>query len=108
MTAIPLGTDLVLARVQDGIGWLTLNNVAKRNAITVAMWEAMATATAAFIADDAVRLVVLHGAGGRSFAAGADIGEMERMRGRAAPMNTPPAPRPPAPCWTGWKSRCWR
>jgi len=85
VTGIDLGTDLVLARAQDGIGWLTLNNAAKRNAITVAMWEAMATATAAFIADDDVRLVVLNGAGGRSFAAGADIGEMERMRaeGRA-------------------------
>ena len=82
---LALPTDLVLARRQAGVGWLTLNNPAKRNAMTVAMWEAMAIAVAEFVADASIRLLVLHGAGGRSFAAGADIGEAERMRieGRA-------------------------
>jgi enoyl-CoA hydratase/carnithine racemase len=85
-TVLDLPTDLVLARKQDGIGWVTLNNAAKRNAISMAMWEAMAAAFADFTADPLVRLVVMQGAGGRSFAAGADIGEMERMgaEGRAA------------------------
>lgn len=83
---LALPTDLVLARSRDGVGRVTLNNAAKRNAITMAMWEAMAAAFADFAADPEVRLVVLEGAGGKSFAAGADIGEMERMRseGRAA------------------------
>jgi enoyl-CoA hydratase/carnithine racemase len=83
---LALPTDLVLARKQDGVGRVTLNNAAKRNAMTMAMWDAMAAAFADFAADPAVRLVVIEGAGGRSFAAGADIGEMERMRseGRAA------------------------
>ncbi|SFK15280.1 enoyl-CoA hydratase [Falsiroseomonas stagni] len=86
MTDLTLPTDLVLARKADGIGWITLNNAAKRNAITLAMWDAMAAAVTDFMADDAVRLVVMSGAGEKSFAAGADIGEMERMRaeGRAA------------------------
>lgn len=86
VTVLDLPTNLLLARKQGGIGWVTLNNPAKRNAITIAMWEAMAAAFADFAADPAVRLVVLHGAGQRSFAAGADIGEMERLRmeGRAA------------------------
>lgn len=80
-----LPTGLVLARKADGIGWITLNNPAKRNAITMAMWEAMAAACADFMADGSVRVAVLSGAGGAAFAAGADIGEMERMReaGRA-------------------------
>lgn len=81
-----LPTDLVRAERRDGVGWVTLDNAAKRNAITMAMWEAMATAFAAFAGDPDVRVVVLQGAGGKAFASGADIGEMERMRaeGRAA------------------------
>jgi enoyl-CoA hydratase/carnithine racemase len=77
---IALPTDLVLAHKRDGVAWITLNNAAKRNAISLEMWEGMAIAVADAIADPAVRLVVLRGAGGRSFAAGADIGEAERMR----------------------------
>jgi enoyl-CoA hydratase/carnithine racemase len=83
---LALPTELVRAEIRDGVGWVTIDNAAKRNAITMAMWEAMATAFAAFADDPAVRAVVLRGGGGKAFASGADIGEMERMRaeGRAA------------------------
>jgi enoyl-CoA hydratase/carnithine racemase len=77
-TAIPLPTDLVLAGKRDGVGWLTLNNPAKRNAISLAMWEGIAVAVADFIADPALRVVVMQGAGGKSFAAGADISEFAK------------------------------
>ena len=66
-------------RVEAGVGWITLRNPAKRNALTLAMWAAMTRALADFAADPAVRVVVMHGTGGRAFCAGADIGEMERM-----------------------------
>jgi enoyl-CoA hydratase/carnithine racemase len=65
------------------VGWITLNQPEKRNAISLAMWQALGEAATAFAADDAVRVVVMRGAGGRSFAAGADISEFESQRANA-------------------------
>jgi len=83
-TAIPLPTDKILARSGDGIGWLTFNQPEKRNAISLSMWEGVAAAARAFAADDSVRVVVMHGAGGKAFASGADISEFETSRNSAA------------------------
>ncbi|MEO7335627.1 MAG: enoyl-CoA hydratase/isomerase family protein, partial [Caldimonas sp.] len=82
--SIPLQTDKIVARVVDGIGWLTINNPARRNAVSLEMWQGLGDATAAFEASDDVRVVVVHGAGGKSFAAGADISEFEKFRADAA------------------------
>jgi enoyl-CoA hydratase len=76
---LDLPTPLLRARSEGGIGWITFDNQTKRNALTLAMWEAMTDAFAAFAADASVRLVVMHGAGGRAFCAGAEVNEMERM-----------------------------
>ena len=81
--SIPLQTDKVLAKVVDGVGWLTLNNPDRRNAISLEMWQAIGDATAAFESRNEVRVVVVHGAGGKSFAAGADISEFEKYRADA-------------------------
>lgn len=54
-----------------GIGRITLSRGAKKNAITTAMYAAMADAVAAYIADDEVRVVLL--AGGPDFTAGNDL-----------------------------------
>ena len=80
---IPLRTAKVVARVIGGVGWLTLNNPERRNAISLEMWQAIGDATAAFEARRDVRVVVVHGAGGKSFAAGADISEFEKFRANA-------------------------
>ncbi|HLW46199.1 MAG TPA: enoyl-CoA hydratase [bacterium] len=63
---------------------LTLNRPEKRNAITVAMWEALPGVLAPLEADAAVRVVVVRGAGEEAFASGADISEFERVRNGAA------------------------
>ncbi|MXP65281.1 enoyl-CoA hydratase [Roseomonas sp. M0104] len=84
---IPASSDAgtkILTRKQDGIGWLTINQPEKRNAISLAMWDAIAAAAEDFAADDAVRVVVMHGAGGKAFASGADISEFDRVRADAA------------------------
>lgn len=73
-------TDKIVATSAEGIGWLMLNNPAKRNAISLDMWQGMAEALARFEADPQVRCVVIHGAGGKSFAAGADISQFEDQR----------------------------
>jgi enoyl-CoA hydratase len=80
---IDLGTSKVLARIDNGVGWITLNNPERRNAISLDMWGAMAIAATQFSASDDVRAVVLHGAGGKAFASGADISEFENNRANA-------------------------
>ena len=80
---LALDTGKILAEVSDGVGWLTFNNPERRNAVSLEMWQGLAQATTAFEADPEVRVVVLRGAGGRSFAAGADISEFEQHRANA-------------------------
>ena len=82
-TALELPTDKVLARKRDGVGWLTFNQPERRNAMSLAMWDAVALAAADFAADPGGRVVVMHGAGGKAFTAGADISEFEKSRADA-------------------------
>jgi enoyl-CoA hydratase len=82
--AIELKTARILACVEDGTGWLTFNNPERRNAVSLEMWQGMSDAMTAFEADPEVRVVVMRGAGGKSFAAGADISEFEQHRANAA------------------------
>lgn len=78
-----LNTEKMLARVEDGIGWVTFNNPAKRNAISLEMWEALATILEEFQRDEGVRVVVMLGAGDKAFVSGADISEFDSKRGSA-------------------------
>lgn len=80
---LPLATPRIVAEVEEGVGWLTINHPERRNAVSLEMWAALGDAAEAFEADAEVRVVVLQGAGGRSFAAGADISEFERLRADA-------------------------
>jgi enoyl-CoA hydratase len=73
----------ILARISDGAGWITFNQPEKRNAMSVDMWEGMGAALDAFAADDAVRCVVLTGAGEKAFVSGADISQFEKARADA-------------------------
>ena len=79
-----LKTDKMLAHVDDGIGWVTFNNPARRNAISLEMWDAIATILESYQQDDRVRVVVLHGAGDQAFVSGADISEFDTKRSTAA------------------------
>jgi enoyl-CoA hydratase/carnithine racemase len=66
---------------RDGdIATVALNNTGKLNAITVAMWRELARAMHELSADDALRCIVLRGAGDEAFAAGADIAEFAHAR----------------------------
>ncbi len=75
-----LSTTKMLAHVADNIGWVTFNNPERRNAVSLEMWQALGDIMEAFDADPGVRLVVLRGAGDKSFVAGADISEFEKHR----------------------------
>jgi enoyl-CoA hydratase/carnithine racemase len=62
------------------IATVALNNPGKLNALNVSMWQALARAMHELAADDALRCIVLRGAGDEAFAAGADIAEFAHAR----------------------------
>ncbi|MBM9460829.1 enoyl-CoA hydratase/isomerase family protein [Nocardioides sp. zg-536] len=65
-------TSFVLSRVEDGIGFLTLNDPDRLNPVTFERIAQINTAAREMSARDDVRVVVVTGAG-RSFCAGADL-----------------------------------
>lgn len=77
----------LITEVADGIGWLIFDNQEKRNAIGRAMLAEFPNALDRFAADDAVRVVVLRGAGERAFTAGADIKELGEQPMRVSAGN---------------------
>ena len=66
-------TDEVLVRVEHGVGFLTLNRPQAINSLTHTMVTAMDAALTAWADDDAVRAVVVSGAGDRGLCAGGDV-----------------------------------
>ena len=76
-------TDKILAEKDGPIGWLTLNNPARRNALSLEMWEGIATVLGDFAGVPEIRVVVVRGAGDEDFASGADISQFEEARADA-------------------------
>ncbi|MCB1509187.1 MAG: enoyl-CoA hydratase/isomerase family protein [Hyphomicrobiaceae bacterium] len=73
----------IIATIEAGIGTLSVANEAKRNAVTLSMWSALGDLAASLDADDAVRVIVLTGAGS-TFVSGADISEFDTVRADGA------------------------
>jgi enoyl-CoA hydratase/carnithine racemase len=66
---------------KDGpIGWIIFNQPEKRNAVSQEMWELMPGYVHDLATDDAIRVVVLRGAGDQAFVAGADISQFKERR----------------------------
>ncbi len=61
--------------------WVTLNRPAKHNAITAEMWSALPAIARQVETMPSIRTVLLRGAGGAAFSAGADIAEMRQNLG---------------------------
>ena len=77
---IPLPTENKLAAIDGPIGWMTFNKPARRNAVSLDMWDAIPVILDYFEQDPAVRVIVLKGAGEQAFVSGADISQFEAMR----------------------------
>ena len=75
-----LNTDRMLAQKDSAIGWITFNNPARHNAVSLAMWEALHQIVDDYALDDAIRVIVVQGAGARAFVSGADISEFGEKR----------------------------
>lgn len=76
-------TDSILTTRDGAIATVTLNRPDKLNALNHAMWEGLGNTMRRLSGDDKLRCIVLRGAGGKAFAAGADIAEFATERANA-------------------------
>lgn len=79
-------TERMIAEKEGAIGWITFNNPARHNAVSMVMWEALLDIATDFGNDAAIRVVVVKGAGDKAFVSGADISEFEEQR--SSPQTT--------------------
>ncbi len=67
----------------DGIGRVTFNRPAQRNALTWAMYDGLVEAIERVDADGTLRALIITGAGEKAFAAGTDIGQFRSFNSPA-------------------------
>src|SRR5687767_194744 len=65
----------VLLEIDGPIATVTLNRPDRRNALNLAVWQALRATATRLMGDPDVRLVILCGAGEHAFSAGSDISE---------------------------------
>lgn len=73
----------LLVRRQGGVIHAVFNRPAVRNALTFAMYDALADLCMEIDADEGARVLVLSGAGGAAFAAGTDIAQFDTFQSDA-------------------------
>ena len=73
-------TEKMLSRVEEGVGYITFNNPEKHNAVSIEMWDALEKILDEFRSSQEIRVIVLNGAGGKSFVSGADISKFDKER----------------------------
>src|SRR5436190_3962469 len=89
MLNVPKATDKSFAEgkivqsVSEGVAVITFNNPAKRNAMSLEMWEGLVSALIELRDQPDVRVVILVGAGDKAFVSGADISQFEKTRHNA-------------------------
>lgn len=74
----------VIVRHEPPLAWLVIDRPAAHNALDMDSWRRLTESIEALAGDDAVRVIVLRGAGDRAFVAGADIAEFRTRRGDLA------------------------
>jgi enoyl-CoA hydratase/carnithine racemase len=75
VASLPLSKNKVIAEIDGPIGWIVFNNPARRNAVSLEMWQAVPEIFDRFEAEAAVRVIVLRGAGDKAFVSGLDISQ---------------------------------
>ena len=78
-----MSTDVIQFALENGIARVTLNRPEKMNALNPEMIVRLARCWDAIGADSSVRVVILTGAGERTFCAGADLGRLTPLLTRA-------------------------
>lgn len=77
-------SDILLSEQRGGLMVLTMNRPERRNALNAALCAVLAERLAAVAEEEAIRAVVLTGAGG-TFCVGGDVKAMKEGSGRTAP-----------------------
>lgn len=85
------GTGRVTSEAEDGVAIICLDRPAKHNALTPEMLEQLERILTGLDAERSVRVVLVTGAGDRSFCAGADIHRFKAL--------------PPLDMWAQWTRR---
>ncbi len=73
----------LLWEIRDGIGWITFNRPAARNAMTFAMYDRLVEICEQAGTDRGIRALVLSGAGEKAFASGTDISQFRAFETEA-------------------------
>jgi enoyl-CoA hydratase len=73
----------ILMSASEGVGVVTFNNPAKRNAMSIEMWDGLGSALIELRDDPDIRVVIMTGAGDKAFMSGADISQFEKNRHNA-------------------------
>lgn len=73
-------TEKMISEKHGPVGVMTFNNPKRYNAVSMDMWEGVKLILDDFRQDDAIRVVVVTGAGGKAFVSGADISKFEDER----------------------------
>lgn len=68
----------IIAKSEDGIGTITINRAEVRNALNLQTLSEIERALDMWRNDPEVKVLIFTGAGGKSFAAGADIGQLNK------------------------------
>src|SRR4051794_27562341 len=71
-----------LFEIDGAIATLTFNRPEARNAMTWEMYESLVAACDRVDADEALRVLVFRGAGGKAFVAGTDIAQFQNFKNR--------------------------
>ena len=71
-------TNKMILNVKSNVAYITFNNPEKHNAVSLDMWDSLEEMLNQCEKDHNVRVVVLNGAGGKSFVSGADISKFEK------------------------------
>ena len=80
-TTTQVSKDEVLVSREGAIVTLTFNRPEARNAMTWGMYQRLYEVCEEVDADDAIRVLVLKGAGGKAFVAGTDISQFTQFKG---------------------------
>jgi len=75
--------ETLLLAIQENVAVLTLNRPKVLNALNAALLRELEEVVHALAMDNQARAIVLHGAGGKAFAAGADIAELAEVNASA-------------------------
>ena len=76
-------TEELLFDTADGVGHVTFNRPAQRNALTWAMYDGLVETIGRVNADPTMRAMIITGAGEKAFAAGTDIGQFRSFNSPA-------------------------